>query len=1056
MHAITFVAVAVTLLAVLASASSVTEPSAMSIQEVAALAQQDALSSSSKLHMLDALRSFEVTSPVKSHSHASLGEHISLLHGMQDENGLPLHMDVLHFDINVFGQNLRLRAEKNRALFSPRFRLRFDGETTATAVEHCYYTGSIDNDPESVLSFSTCGDGVDGFFFHKGDKYEVMPVSKHALKLASMAEQGHAFASKAHAAHTSSPATSSLLVWRHSDISPDSGLERGPCQTKQHHSQAASDETAHTVFPGAPMDEDDVSPAASQSAASRSLLQTTVNYVELLTVVDRRQYLDLGSDGTAATQYAVKIVNGVNALYAKLPSNRVNVALTVLEIWTTTSAQLNVNGADPNGGTDIGDYLDAFTSWASSNNQGDLEHDNAQLLTGYDLSGGTAGIAWVGTMCGGASSGVNEAHATSDVWSTETMTHEMGHNFGADHDGNRNSCAPDQFVMAAIGSVTFGEESKLTWSTCSDNYISSKIQSLRGTPANCLGNSPDTIVGSTPVCGDMIVSGNEECDVAVDPVRCTAECKFKASVQCTEGECCSASGTFKPAGTVCRSALHQCDIADVCDGSSAECPTNLVKPDGTTCTEAGPGGKCYSGSCLGVDGQCIELGYSGAGNCQNECGDILCSYQGSCYYTYVEGANGEQIFYKIKDKTPCDTDKYCRNDVCVTEPAAVSCSGGCGNGVCSSDTKSSTSFCHCNPGWTGDECDEVAPCDVDCASVFREKCVPTSSTACGPCLEGRSTRTQALEDPNEKCWLQEPNATVATSSSGDLFNSPHTNVFDGDFFSHWIASLDSEAESYPFISFEYDRPIELRHYEVMSSNSLVQDDPKAWSILATNDVDESGDPINWKTLQKQKNIAWEDRHLWKTFPISKTGKYQYYRFMVTGVRGDTSAGDGSVDSSTRVQVAEIRLYEDPSRSSGSSESKVGVAVGATIAVFVVLGLIVAGCMYSKKRKESPSLRLQENASAPAVPRRPVYTNQGRAPMHEGGFTGVSGPVNPAAVTSASVYGYGVTDAPGAPVMVQASSNSMTLPPGWHEYTSDEGHVYFFNETTGESRWERPE
>ena len=83
-------------------------------------------------------------------------------------------------------------------------------------------------------------------------------------------------------------------------------------------------------------------------------------------------------------------------------------------------------------------------------------------------------------------------------------------------------------------------------------------------------------------------------------------------ISCTEGPCYTqgacdpwtgrCSTPPKPAGTRCRAAVGECDLAEYCDGVSADCPVDAKVVDGTacddhsTCTAAD---HCERGTCVG-------------------------------------------------------------------------------------------------------------------------------------------------------------------------------------------------------------------------------------------------------------------------------------------------------------------------------------------------------------------------------------------------------------------------------------------------------------------------
>jgi len=75
---------------------------------------------------------------------------------------------------------------------------------------------------------------------------------------------------------------------------------------------------------------------------------------------------------------------------------------------------------------------------------------------------------------------------------------------------------------------------------------------------------------------------------------------------CNNPDTCNGGGTcndnLKPEGTVCRASVGVCDVAEICTGSSADCPGNIFQPQGTICS-------CSAGEgfCDGIAGQCIKI-----------------------------------------------------------------------------------------------------------------------------------------------------------------------------------------------------------------------------------------------------------------------------------------------------------------------------------------------------------------------------------------------------------------------------------------------------------------
>jgi uncharacterized repeat protein (TIGR01451 family) len=87
------------------------------------------------------------------------------------------------------------------------------------------------------------------------------------------------------------------------------------------------------------------------------------------------------------------------------------------------------------------------------------------LWTGRDLEGSTVGVAWDDTLCrSGFGSGLSEGNG-SPAFDSLVAAHEIGHNFGAPHDGVAGACSAEaqDFIMAPslnLNNNTFSQCSK--------------------------------------------------------------------------------------------------------------------------------------------------------------------------------------------------------------------------------------------------------------------------------------------------------------------------------------------------------------------------------------------------------------------------------------------------------------------------------------------------------------------------------------------------------------------------------------------------------------------
>ena len=194
-----------------------------------------------------------------------------------------------------------------------------------------------------------------------------------------------------------------------------------------------------------------------------------------------------------------------------------------------------------------------------------------------------------------------------------TLTHEIGHSFGASHDEDfpeRSECLPGddskygKYVMSATVSSHQRRAHNWMFSICSREAMQPIVVNKGRI---CLQPR------SEPFCGNSWVEHGEQCDcgttqtcevhdkccapVALHPYYSpTQGCKLKKSSQCSPRVqlCCTEDCGRAEPGTICRE-MTECMSFSLCSGRSPSCPAPKVVPDGMPC--AGLLGRCQDGMC---------------------------------------------------------------------------------------------------------------------------------------------------------------------------------------------------------------------------------------------------------------------------------------------------------------------------------------------------------------------------------------------------------------------------------------------------------------------------
>ncbi|MDC0357795.1 M12 family metallo-peptidase [Oligoflexia bacterium] len=221
----------------------------------------------------------------------------------------------------------------------------------------------------------------------------------------------------------------------------------------------------------APALADEASAADASISLNAETAAATYKIVELAIEADYEYFQAQGSDQTSTTSAIAAHFNTVEALY----ESELQVTFDITsQIVYTSSSQPYTTG-------ETSGLLDELAS-ATYGLGADLKH----LLTGKDIyaaSGGSyqygvAGVAYLGVLCTSTMSNVGiSEHFSSSSLNTVITTHELGHNFGANHSSEYSIMYP---------SATTAPEYQF--------FASDSLASINGhlsSYGNCLANGSD-------------------------------------------------------------------------------------------------------------------------------------------------------------------------------------------------------------------------------------------------------------------------------------------------------------------------------------------------------------------------------------------------------------------------------------------------------------------------------------------------------------------------------------------------------------------------------------
>ncbi|KAK6488482.1 disintegrin and metalloproteinase domain-containing protein 17 isoform X1 [Huso huso] len=356
------------------------------------------------------------------------------------------------------------------------------------------------------------------------------------------------------------------------------------------------------------------------------------NTCKLLVVADYRFFQNMGrSEESTTINYLIELIDRVDDIYRNttwdynMQGYGVQIEQIIVNKHPTHTKKgdkhYNMNRSAPDEQKDAWDVkllLEQFSiDIADQASNVCLAH----LFTYQDFDQGTLGLAYVGSPKTHALGGIcpkaynlkasgKSIYLNTGLTSTKNYgktiltkeadlvtTHELGHNFGAEHDpDNLLHCAPSddnggKYLMYPIA-VSGDHENNKRFSECS---IKSIAKTLSSKASDCFKER------NNRVCGNSRVDEEEECDPGIvhlnDDPCCTSSCKFRPNVQCSDrnSPCCKGC-KFDQAGKICQEAINAtCKGESACTGTSSECPPPANAADGITCVDKG---KCRHGECI--------------------------------------------------------------------------------------------------------------------------------------------------------------------------------------------------------------------------------------------------------------------------------------------------------------------------------------------------------------------------------------------------------------------------------------------------------------------------
>ncbi|XP_077949941.1 disintegrin and metalloproteinase domain-containing protein 17 isoform X2 [Gasterosteus aculeatus] len=570
------------------------------------------------------------------------------------------HLEKL-LSFSALQRHFRLYLRTNDQLFTEDFRVMMveDGrERNVTVNRHKYFTGHVIGEVNSRVQAHIDDHEFSAHILTDEAEYNVEPLWRF----------------------TSAPPDGRLLVYRSEDIKSLGRLQRpsvcGYVTSGPRHRPPNDAEVT------APEDLEEEEEEATASRGRRQLPDPQKNTCPLLLVADHRFFEHMGRGEESTTlNYLIELIDRVDDIYRNTSWDEdfsgygVQIQQIIIEKNPTPvgpgGSHFNMGGspAEGRGVWDVKKLLEFSVDIAEKASNVCLAH----LFTYQDFDEGTLGLAYVapskpdipGGLCSRAcpssANGQRDTYLNTGLTSTKNYgktiltkeadlvtTHELGHNFGAEHDPEDIPyCAPSEdqggkYVMYPIA-VSGDHVHNKMFSNCSKRSI---VKRLRAKAPSCFRRR------NTNVCGNSRVEQGEQCDPGLLHIHldrcCTADCRLTAGAQCSDrNSACCKNCVFAAEGEVCQEPIDAtCKGHSYCTGNSSECPPPENAADETACLDSG---ECLEGECVPFCRAVLQLQPCACNQTNASC-TVCCRDGGGVCAPYRDAA-GHFLF--LRKGKPC-------------------------------------------------------------------------------------------------------------------------------------------------------------------------------------------------------------------------------------------------------------------------------------------------------------------------------------------------------------------------------------------------------------------